>query len=355
MILSTPAFALTDVPYTFEQTKLAAADDAFHFLRSYVDYFYLLYNANSKQLPALASFADQAGWCVGDAHPENFGVLIQENDSSIFAMNDVDDAGPCPVVLDLARLMTSTQLYDNSISTDDILKEYRHGLEGKDEKPPEPVVDMLKESAKKGERPEKSRVDPGTNKLVRDAKATEVPAAVVAQLTKAYKSLLPRHADLVDVIETSKVGGGSGGLRRYELLVKDRAGYVEIEMKQEIAPSIYPVATGLIPTFSDRMKKTWAVEQGPTASAYNSTFTIDKLNMISRPRFAGNVGVNLDKTSAKDNRDIILFEAYTLGAAHSRSVDGEKWSERLKDADFSQDIAALVGAFEQKYKSLKSN
>ena len=60
---------LTDVPYDFDQGKLAAAEDSFHFLRSFVDYFYLLVKANMATFTIVPSTASMSGWCGGDAHP----------------------------------------------------------------------------------------------------------------------------------------------------------------------------------------------------------------------------------------------------------------------------------------------
>src|SRR5689334_23290260 len=63
---------LQDVEYTFSVSKSNQADDAFHFLRSYVDYFYLVTAKNQKNL-RVGSLQGFGGWCVGDAHAENFG------------------------------------------------------------------------------------------------------------------------------------------------------------------------------------------------------------------------------------------------------------------------------------------
>lgn len=349
------AAPLSDVTYSFDPAKLDVADDAFHFLRSYVDYYYLLAQANRAQLPTLNALADVGGWCVGDPHPENFGVLIQEDDSSIFTINDIDDAGPCPLAWDLSRFLVASTLYDSSLDIADLLKAYRHGLEGKTDDQPDVVSEMFDDSSKKGERPEKSRVD-ANGLLIRSSQSREVDSAVLAQLTTAYKTLFPRHADLVDVMETSKVGGGSGGLRRYELLVKDANGLVNLEMKEEVRPSVYPVAKTPLPDFSTRINQTLLIEQGPSHSAYLSTFVIDGREMISRPRFAGNVGAALDKNSGKENRALILYEAFILGRIHARSVDGSSWSARVKAADedaLGREIESLSKRMSWKFSKLK--
>src|SRR5262245_7976394 len=80
---------LKDVPYHFDQSKLAAAEDSFHFLRSFVDYFYLLVKGNTSAFKVFPSTEHVSGWCVGDAHPENFGVVLLQDGQPLFTMNDM--------------------------------------------------------------------------------------------------------------------------------------------------------------------------------------------------------------------------------------------------------------------------
>jgi uncharacterized protein (DUF2252 family) len=211
------AQTMTDIPYSFDAAKLQSSADAFHFLRAFVPYFYLEFEANHASLPVLTSLTDVTGWCAGDAHPENFGALLQENGKSLFGVNDMDDAGPCPVILDLARLMVSSRLYNDSIDLSDMIKAYRHGLENKSEDMPVEISQMLKDSEKKGEDPKKSKVD--HKSLVRDSKANEVTSKIASEISTAISGRLPRQSTILDMMETSKVGGGSGGLRRYEVLI----------------------------------------------------------------------------------------------------------------------------------------
>ena len=352
--LSPPkAQGLTDVAYNFDHTKLDAAKDSFHFLRSYVDYFYLLVKANRGSLQAVSSADNITGWCVGDAHPENFGVLIQNNGSSVFTMNDVDDSGPCPAVLDLYRLMCSSRLYDQNTKLDKLVQAYAAGLQGQSYDIPAPVADMLGKSRKKGTAPDPKKIS--GNRLVRDGNMQEVTGGELAQI-KTTLAYLP-GARLLDAVSTSKIGGGSGGLLRYEVLLDYGGVLLHLEFKEEMTPSIYPVAAGQIPAIPQRISTTIQMDQGSGASGYYRVVSISGKYMFIRPRFDGNVGMSLDKQSDKDNKDIIRYEAYVLGKIHSRSVQNAgSWSRQVQSisgSDWENDVDLMTRQFAQKFSQLK--
>src|SRR6266446_691873 len=179
---------LTDVPYDFDQGKLAAAEDSFHFLRSFVDYFYLLVKANMATFTIVPSTASMSGWCVGDAHPENFGVVLLQDGQPLFTMNDMDDAGPCPVVLDLLRLMVSSRLYDPDTKVDHMREAYTQGLRHMPYVVPSAVYDLLKKATKEGLAPETKKIK--GHQLVRDQQASDVSPPVRAQIANAVQSVV---------------------------------------------------------------------------------------------------------------------------------------------------------------------
>ncbi len=351
--------SLQDVNYNFDQQKLSTAKDAFHFLRSYVDYYYLIVKANRSSLPSLSSTWGVPGWCVGDAHPENFGVLLQNNGASLFSMNDIDDSGPCPVVLDIFRLMVSSRLYDNSTKIDKILVAYLAGIQRQNYNMPPAVQDMMKKSQKKGTRPSDNKVS--GNKLIRDSSMREVTADEAKQIKQALVYLRPYvdpHTKLLDMLATVKVGGGSGGLLRYEILLNNKGSLVHLEFKEEVTPAIYPVALGAIPDPANRVMTTLKLSQSSNISIYYNVVQINNMSMMVRPRFDGNVGVALDKQSASDNRDIILYEAYQLGVIHSRSVKNiNSWVQTLQPVQgetWENDVDAVTDLFANKFKQLKA-
>ena len=99
-----------DINYQFDASKLDASANTFHFTRSFVDYYYAIIAKNTAQLNIAKAASSFTGWCVGDAHPENFGILLQNNSKSLFSMNDMDDFGPCPLAYDFLRLLVSSRL-----------------------------------------------------------------------------------------------------------------------------------------------------------------------------------------------------------------------------------------------------
>lgn len=352
------AKGLADVAYNFDKAKLAAAEDSFHFLRSYVDYFYLLVKANRGSLQAVSAADGVQGWCVGDAHPENFGALIRNDGRSLFTMNDVDDSGPCPVVLDLYRLMASSRLYDQNTKLDKLVKAYADGLQGQAYEVPAPVTDMLAKSQKKGTAPDPKKVS--GSRLVRGGNMYELNSGELAQLKTALASaggLSPR-AKLLDAVSTSKIGGGSGGLLRYEVLLDNGGALLHLEFKEEITPSIYPVAAGQIPSTPQRVSTTIRMDQGAGSSAFYSVVTMSGKYMFVRPRFDGNVGMSLAKQNDKDNKDIILYEAYILGRIHARSVGSAgSWARQVQNIPSSaweNDVALMTQQFDQKFSQLKN-
>ncbi|MCX5784179.1 MAG: DUF2252 family protein [Elusimicrobia bacterium] len=349
---------LTDVPYSFDQAKLDAANDSFHFLRSYVDYFYLLIKANRGSLRAVSAVDNVPGWCVGDAHPENFGVLIQNDGSSVFTMNDMDDSGPCPVVLDLYRLMVSSRLYSGKTKLDKLLQAYAAGLRGQTYTVPAPVTDMINKSQKKGITPDPKKIDGG--KILRDSNMRDVDAGELAQIKAALASLgggLSPVAKLLDAVATSKIGGGSGGLLRYEVLLDNGGALLQLEFKEEPTPSIYPVAAAQIPETTQRIPTTILMEQGSGASSLYSVAAVSGKAMLIRPRFDGNVAMSLDKQTEQDNKDIIRYEAYVLGRIHARSLQKTDALARLlqviSGSAWEDDVTLMTRHFDLKFYQLK--
>jgi uncharacterized protein (DUF2252 family) len=353
------ARGFVDVAYNFDQTKLDAAKDSFHFLRSYVDYFYLLVKANRASLQAVSAADNATGWCVGDAHPENFGALLLKDGSSVFTMNDIDDSGPCPVVLDLYRLMSSARLYDPDIKPGELAQAYAAGLRGQAYDVPATVADMLVKSRNKGTAPDPKKIS--GNRLVRDGNMRELGSVELAQLETALKSVsgLSPQAQLLDAVSTSKLGGGSGGLLRYEVLLNNYGALLHLELKEEVVPSIYPVAAGQIPATQQRVETTLRMTQGAEVSPFYGTAVVSGKYMLSRPRFSGNVGVNLDKQSVKDNEAIIRYEAYVLGSIHSRSVQDAAGLagrvENIPSSAWENDVSLMTDQFNLKFSQLKQN
>ena len=133
LLLPFSSLALEAPQYSFDLQKLAESKTSFHFLRSFVDYFYLTIAQNNKTLGVTKHFSQYSGKCVGDAHPENFGFLFQNDGNPLFTMNDIDDFGPCPMAYDIFRLLTASYLVDSKLSAETLLNAYLFGLSRSEE------------------------------------------------------------------------------------------------------------------------------------------------------------------------------------------------------------------------------
>ena len=253
---------LNDVSYQFDHDKLKAANDSFHFLRTFVDYYYDLFPANLNNLHVTANVSAFSGWCVGDAHPENFGALIDENGNAIFSMNDMDDAGPCPIAYDFLRLLVSSRLYSPKLDINKVIISYQDGLTGAVKSAPDYVKSLLKDSANLGETIDPKDLDSSGKLLKRKKDSNEVDSStrlIIIRDLQAFftsKEFVNDGIKVLDMFSTSKVGGGSGGLLRYEVLCSRADGeLLHLELKELTTPAIAQVATDSIPDQKSRYRR----------------------------------------------------------------------------------------------------
>lgn len=359
LIISSKGFCtLQEPPYVFDSQKLEAADDSFHFLRSFVDYFYLTFKENPQEFLSIQTLTSTSGWCVGDAHPENFGFLIQDDGSTLFTMNDLDDSGPCPLGVDLFRFLVSSKLYNQNIDTHAVLDAYVSGLKKMTTIPSPAFLDLQEKSIKKGKQVDRDKIS-GTQ-IIRDSKSVELSKVQFDLLTSfildQLKAEFPKNAKVIDAISTSKIGGGSGGMLRYEILVDTSGDLLHLELKEETRPAIYPIATDPIPETFDRLKESLKVIFGKKRSVFYKPLNFQNRTFLLRPRFSGNRGVKLDKNSFEDNRDFILVEANTLGRIHAESENTKEWIQKIEGIniqDLEFDVKTMLDFLERKFRDLK--
>ncbi|MBP9681234.1 MAG: DUF2252 family protein [Bacteriovorax sp.] len=359
-IYSLTAFSSTselkDISYKFNQEKIESTQDSFLFLRSFVDYYYYLIAGNPQAFNLTEKMGVITGWCVGDAHPENFGILLLENRQAIFTMNDMDDSGPCPVAHDLLRLLVSSRLYSPHIDSTKLISSYKAGLNGKKTLLPDVIKSMTKSSLDAGVEIPGNDIKKG--KLKRKKSMSEVDTITQSQihllLTSEFKD---EGLAVLDIVATQKTAGGSAGLKRYEILITNtKKQLIKLELKELTIPSIAPIATTIIPDQISRMKKSLQITQGSSFSHYYRVFSINGKSMLLRPKFGGNIGVSLKDSNMADNELIIEFEAYILGRLHANSANINALNNALlvmTSQMWESDISILSEHFIRKFNELK--
>ncbi len=359
-----PSFAqevstLSDVSYNFDEQKMTVVINSFHFARSFVDYFYELIAKNTSQLYIAQGLSAHSGWCVGDAHAENFGILLQENGTGTFTMNDMDDFGPCPLAYDFFRFTVTSRLAFPNLNIVKIKNSYLQGLSQGTMTPPQAIISLYNQSLTLGQKMDPKNLD--GNKLKRKKSMAEVTSSIKQIIISDLESQLALtlskdELKVKDIVSFVKVGGGSGGLLRYEVLCQNSKNeYIHMELKELATPSIYPVATSIIPNPADRMSKALELEQGSTHSHYYNVFLIGQKEMLLRPKFAGNLGITLTSFSDSDNEAILNYEAFILGRIHASSADStyKDALEKFDENYFESDLNKFTKFISAKYLAIK--
>lgn len=340
------AASLQDVPFTFDESKVHAATDVYEFTTSFADYYYALLNANRKTLSTLRNLQNEEVWCAGDAHPKNFGALILQDEDSIFTLNDMDDAGPCPAVMDLLRFLLTAHLAESKVLPKDLVESYGEGVLGKPISAPKMVNTLLNRSRQAGMQADPDGLIKGSPRLKRDGKAREVTVAERAELTALFHSLTPNWS-VLDIYAREKVGGGSGGILRYEVLINGGSGLLHLELKGQPGPATAVVASSPVPPAEERIRRTVELEMGPQASPLYQVVKVSGQEMLLRPRFLGNMPVKL---SAGDKKTWLKYEAYILGQLHARTlVNPTRWAAALAREAWGRDVQVLKSHFRQKF------
>jgi hypothetical protein len=353
--LSTSSAPLRDVAYTFDLKKLNAAKDSFDFFRSFVDYFYLVAKANESALsilqpPAKTSFPTAV--CVGDAHLENFGFLLQKSGQTLFTSNDIDDSEVAPAVVELFRFLVSARIYDSSVSIDELLDAYTDGVSNIARRPPQVVDEMLAKSRSNSTAPSKNDVK--NERFIQPSEARRLEVQELKDVSAEMQKLSGRWK-IVDTYAIKKISGGSGGMLRYEVLLKGTKGrLLHIELKEETVSSLAPFVSSPL-TIESRILRALDATLDSSIDSHYRVVTIIGRQMLVRPRYSAHVGVNLDKNSRAENRELMTYEAFTLGKLHLRTIsDASEWLRLLKAAsrtDWENDVKAMVLFNEQKFRS----
>lgn len=311
--------------------KIEACPSAFFFYRSFVPLRFRLL----KELPDFEKTytpllgKDQAGWAFGDVHPENFGYLLKENGKPHFTMNDYDDNAHAPLVVDILSFLGASRAAEPSFDAKKLLAAYKSGLKGEDRVLPQWLKDLEAKAEKNGRAPQGKYYDKDSKRLVRSDVTREVTAnerkAVEEALTRAYGKETP--FEFQDAVFFIRPQGGSGGLNRYEVLLKvpAEAGtdkkHVVVEMKELARPGLSEFQVGPSLTPQVRMETALEYSQGSHSSRYYDVQVLDGRPMLLRPRWDGNSGVSLEDIPAAQRQSVLDYEAYTLGKLHLKSAD----------------------------------
>ena len=323
----------------------------FMFYRCFVGYYHDLVarNAKSKAIAPVSSRLggkDFRGHCVGDAHPENFGVIFDNVKGGVtkFIMNDADDGGPSSMYVDVLRFFAAVKLNNNEDDLGPVISAYLQGVNGKKRKNCKTVRDMVKNAIKKeakqtGKDYEKKYAKNVVSKSKADHGYNKHKVALTSweenEVKRILKGTFGKKITMEKAFTYVKVVGGSGGLRRIRILVKyeskkiprrpNKASKGMLELKELTTPGLFLGAYMSLNQVKKCIKKNLEFEQEMNLGTFYSLVSFNNKPYELRPRFNKYEGVDLESlTKNKERAEVLANEAYILGGLHRRGADHAK-------------------------------
>lgn len=296
----------------------ASRESSVLFMRSYP----AAYHADLFQI-APAKIIGREGLCFGDPHPDNFG-FIRIGGRTKFVFNDLDDSGYCPVALDAARYFAILRLYfDDSALTKDVLEQY---------------VDTVKDLSRAQEID--GALVPDWDQVAKDELAQSVAngklvlggevSAASSSERAAVVSLVQTDwrlagATVLDVAKVTRVSGGSGGLRRFWVLVSRSGRQTILELKEAATPAVdfgrQTKWLGMDQRLAVLKTALWST------TVQDDYFYVQVLGarFLVRNRLAKK-SIDLVAMSSKDREDVLRAQASVMARLHA-----PRWSGVEKD------------------------
>jgi hypothetical protein len=318
----------------FEKKWKGALRTPINFFRAFVVSYY----EDIKNVKGLGP----VGLCYGDAHLGNFGfVLFKEG--TLFVYNDLDDSGPCPVVADNLRFLTSLRLYRRRAEAQvpDLAKLYVDIVSKESEMESLPI-DFFPNMEKVGndilttytkgkkflyEDSGLEEIDPKTTEAVKEAVRT-------ATVTLGF----PGPVVPLAVAGRSHRHGGSAGLDRFWILVDLPDGNREVlEMKGQLAPATYVGGWGapLTDRFNQLTEEFW---KGLTKRFYQPVSFEGTVYLI---RSRKKSDIDLDELSKPQLRQLLRAETSLLAFQHQRYWQSWAGSE-IKNKDWQSSLVSWL-------------
>ncbi|EQC48527.1 PF10009 domain protein [Bacteriovorax sp. BSW11_IV] len=317
--------------------KVSSVDSSFMFYRSFVSLFYDELKARLANSP-LRKLEHFQGFSPIDYHPDNFSFYGVGNKELRYQMNDYDNGNRVPVITDLIRYMSSLKIANRNRFDRKELKEliesYYKGLQGKEIDYPE---FMLKNIHFKDGHYFSDSSDYGGQKLVRKLSKGRVARELSKDenhfIEQIVEDFFKGRLEVLDAFKYYNVTGGSGGLLRYKILLRDKDHILVYEFKEIEAGAFNPLNAVL--NVSPIETLNFLVEDPRFRNFYGMAQMSDKTYFV-RPKFDNFKQDDFLEYSNKQQLKLAKVQMNVIGLNH-RIALGKKseiyWSElsTLKD------------------------
>lgn len=271
------------------------------FFRSYVNSYY--------QDTLIRGTLRTPVFCLGDAHPENFGFISFQNESH-YVFNDIDDSGICPIGLDILRYFSALRLTINDEEIiENLVQTFVETVNGKDLdyfifKRPDLAkenLNNLKKYTKDAQFIERKNLVPLTD---------DEKKGLISQVKNQLGNL-----KVLDMARYQKNDGGSAGLSRFWLIVESSKNHRElIEFKETTQPAV--IWSGHEQSF-DRSKTPQYI-WGNTPDYYGYIKLDNTLFMI---RTRADDYIDLNKLNNQDQLKLLQYQVQLLALFHKANLN----------------------------------
>jgi len=335
---------LTDAAF---KRKLNGAQTPLRFLRSFAPAYYRAFalQKNSFAAPLLKASEFQ-GWCAGDAHPENFGTLLDDSGKAAFTLIDLDDSGFCSVFSDILHLVLATRLQAEELrdreSLQRILEAYLDGAAGR-VKHSKPVRTLLSRAE------DKHYFDDNLDDFDSEVQvlAKNIPPTERRKLADAFSSDFG-NVTISRATRFAKTTGGSAGRIRHRAILAPGEDLIVLEFRTLATPAVH---FERYEPFDPRNRALEALRM-TAPQGRSKWYAVRELNgkwTLASPRLKGTRAVDLKKDSDQDSEQmlkIIRDEAAVLGELHSRGTPDFASYLRAVRGLSPQDWESALGALE---------
>jgi uncharacterized protein (DUF2252 family) len=352
------------------------------FLRGSAPLFYELL----AEHPELAEGPAGEGWIVGDLHLENFGAYRpdpagdeEEEERTLFDLNDFDDTTIGPWRFDVLRLATSVLLAGRetgasgvtSLALCDRMLEAWVGAAFAGRRPgtpPAPVSDLIEQVRSRSRRAfldSRTRVSRGERRFVRGPRyanlapsvASAVPAALAAYAANLAAVDRPKLSSLTVLDAAHRIAGtGSLGGLRIAALVRGKGtgdGSWIFDLKEQGTPaaSVLVPPPDLLPAVRVATGFRACIARPPRLMG---TTRLKSLSMFVRKLMPQEDKLNLRRLDGEHLPGVASYLGALLGAAHARGAS-KKPPARWSSSDLKgirHQAVTLAGIHEAVYLAL---
>ena len=336
--------------------NLKTKDD---FFGAFIPYFYYRVRENFKKTNTWDDLLKEQSWCAGDPHPGNFGVLWTPKNTSIFTINDVDDANPCPVFVDVFRFLTGWSLADKDVPLPLLMNAYLNGLQSTGIPANAPAIQQLIAQSQRQGPLASSKWLNRYGQFKGSPELVNVSASVEAEIRVQALRLAGDQFKINAVKERLRFEGGSGGLKRFFVLLERNqlvpSQFFLLEMKEITRPGTFPLGVPHIDPMT-RILQALQWEQAPVLTNWQKGAMLMGHPFLTRLLLDGNINLKIDRFSNADHIAIAVNEAEILGSLHRRGGASMAYAKKITNISletWAQAVNTLHDEIEDAFKKVK--